>query len=90
MTISLDTWLKKVAETAACMGFANAYARSRETSVGPLSTSADEGSNETWAPPRTDDVRCEDSNRHVVTRVLNSGVDEEAIAWKSNCQIDSK
>jgi hypothetical protein len=36
-TISFETCPKNVAETVACIGFANAKARSRVTNVGPSS-----------------------------------------------------
>ena len=82
--MSLDTCPKKADDICACNGCANAYTRSNETRVGVLpfgvSTVVDDGwlrsAAEGWG-----EVLEAGWKDHVVMRVSNNGVEDDAVAY---------
>lgn len=85
--MSFETCPKNVAETVACIGFANAKARSRVTNVDSWSRDVREAKLFADMSCESDVERREEEDtgckRQVVVKVLNSGVDDEATAWYS-------
>jgi len=75
LIIKPDTCPKKVADAAACNGFANSYVKSYETSAGPLELFGSRCV--VW------EFEAALRNLQVVDKVLNSGVDDDATACQT-------
>lgn len=82
--MSFETCPKNVEETVACIGFANAKARSRVTNVGPWSGEVREAITETSCVSGVEGCGEEEDTgfrRQTVVKVLNNGLEDEATAW---------